>query len=126
MAINYLGGYRNSMTFVLTGLDVEAKAGLASRTLWSRVPRESFEQVHVELAPMAGTALLRITVMDADSRKAGRAFSSAVVETGLASYPGFYGLTPPGARLSLRRLLAHPHPARTVRARVWLDGRTIH
>ncbi|GAB3900887.1 hypothetical protein GCM10027612_63330 [Microbispora bryophytorum subsp. camponoti] len=44
----------------------------------------------------AGTALLRITVMDPDPRRAGRAFSSAVVETGLASYPGFYGLTPPG------------------------------
>ncbi|MFC7649996.1 acyclic terpene utilization AtuA family protein [Streptosporangium lutulentum] len=95
VAINYLGGYRNTMTMVLTGLDIEAKARLAQDAIWSRVPRESFEQVHVELTPLADTALLRVTVMDADSRKAGRAFSSAVVETGLASYPGFYGLTPP-------------------------------
>ena len=32
------GGYRNSMTFVLTGLDIEAKAELAERTLWSLIP----------------------------------------------------------------------------------------
>ncbi|MBE3009724.1 DUF1446 domain-containing protein [Microbispora sp. NEAU-D428] len=112
VAVTYLGGYRNTMTLVLTGLDIAAKARIAQEAVWARVPRESFERVHVELTPLgvgesgdraevdrgddAGTALLRITVMDPDPRRAGRAFSSAVVETGLASYPGFYGLTPPG------------------------------
>ncbi|OPG03406.1 acyclic terpene utilization AtuA family protein [Microbispora sp. GKU 823] len=112
VAVTYLGGYRNTMTLVLTGLDIAAKARIAQEAVWARVPRESFEQVHVELTPLgaaesgggaevnsggdAGTALLRITVMDPDPSRAGRAFSSAVVETGLASYPGFYGLTPPG------------------------------
>ncbi|XVQ83232.1 acyclic terpene utilization AtuA family protein [Microbispora siamensis] len=112
VAVTYVGGYRNTMTLVLTGLDLAAKARIAQEAVWARVPRESFEQVHVELTPLgadgsggraeenrgddAGTALLRITVMDPDPRRAGRAFSSAVVETGLASYPGFYGLTPPG------------------------------
>ncbi|WP_182899308.1 acyclic terpene utilization AtuA family protein [Microbispora sp. H10830] len=100
VAVTYLGGHRNTMTLVLTGLDIAAKARIAQEAIWARVPRESFEQVHVELTPLgagdAGTALLRITVMDPDPRRAGRAFSSAVVETGLASYPGFYGLTPPG------------------------------
>ncbi|GIH61249.1 acyclic terpene utilization AtuA family protein [Microbispora siamensis] len=124
VAVTYLGGYRNTMTLVLTGLDIAAKARIAQEAIWARVPRESFEQVHVELTPLgaaesgggaaphaapasggraevnrggdAGTALLRITVMDPDPSRAGRAFSSAVVETGLASYPGFYGLTPPG------------------------------
>ncbi|MGW5260505.1 acyclic terpene utilization AtuA family protein [Microbispora sp. NPDC004025] len=135
VAVTYLGGHRNTMTLVLTGLDLAAKARVAQEAIWARVPRESFEQVHVELTPLgagdgpgtpsgpeasgtgtdstgtdstgtdstgtggvgtAGTALLRITVMDPDPRTAGRTFSSAVVETGLASYPGFYGLTPPG------------------------------
>ncbi|WP_223853264.1 acyclic terpene utilization AtuA family protein [Microbispora bryophytorum] len=110
VAVTYLGGHRNTMTLVLTGLGIAAKARIAQEALWARVPRESFERVHVELTPLgaggghaevnggddAGTALLRITVMDPDPRRAGRAFSSAVVETGLASYPGFYGLTPPG------------------------------
>ncbi|AWS45136.1 acyclic terpene utilization AtuA family protein [Streptosporangium sp. 'caverna'] len=125
VAINYLGGYRNTMTMVLTGLDIEAKARLAQDAIWSRVPRESFEQVHVELTPMADTALLRITVMDADSRKAGRAFSSAVVETGLASYPGFYGLTPPGQASPYGVYWPTLIPARAVQARVWLDGRQL-
>ncbi|MEV6864679.1 acyclic terpene utilization AtuA family protein [Streptosporangium subroseum] len=125
VAINYLGGYRNTMTMVLTGLDIEAKARLAQDAIWARVPRESFEQVHVELTPMADTALLRITVMDADSRKAGRAFSSAVVETGLANYPGFYGLTPPGQASPYGVYWPTLIPARAVQARVWLDGRQL-
>ena len=35
--LNYLGGFRNTMTLVLTGLDIEAKAELGrSATLWAR------------------------------------------------------------------------------------------
>jgi len=34
VAINYLGGYRNSMTLVLTGLDIEAKARHAETLLF--------------------------------------------------------------------------------------------
>jgi Acyclic terpene utilisation family protein AtuA len=125
VAVNYLAGYRNTMTLVLTGLDIEAKAGLAQEAIWARVPRESFDEVHVELTPLAGTALLRVTVMDADRRRAGRAFSSAVVETGLASYPGFYGLTPPGDASPYGVYWPTLVPAETVRARVWLDGREL-
>ncbi len=33
VCLNYLGGYRNQMTFVLTGLDIEEKAALVERTL---------------------------------------------------------------------------------------------
>lgn len=137
VAVNYVGGYRNTMTMVLTGLEIEAKARLAQEAIWSRVPRESFDRVDVELtslgatpsspdaAPLTGTALLRVTVMDADRRKAGRAFSSAVVETGLASYPGFYGLTPPGDASPYGVYWPTLVPAETVRARVWLDGREL-
>ncbi|MBA2894828.1 acyclic terpene utilization AtuA family protein [Nonomuraea soli] len=92
VAVNHLGGYRNTMTLMVTGLDQEAKARLAEEAIWARVPRESFERVDVSFDP----PLLRITVMSPDKAVAGRRFSSAVVETGLASFPGFYGLTPPG------------------------------
>ncbi|WP_433239736.1 acyclic terpene utilization AtuA family protein [Streptosporangium sp. CA-135522] len=125
VAVNYVGGYRNTMTMVLTGLEIEAKARLAQEAIWSRVPRDRFDQVHVELTPLGDTALLRITVMDADRRKAGRAFSSAVVETGLASYPGFYGLTPPGDASPYGVYWPTLVPAETVRARAWLDGREL-
>ncbi|GAA3447857.1 acyclic terpene utilization AtuA family protein [Planomonospora venezuelensis] len=125
VAINYLGGYRNTMTLVLTGLDIEAKARLAQDAIWSRVPKDSFEQVHAELTPLAGAALLRITVMDPDRAKAGRAFSSAVVESGLASYPGFYGLTPPGDASPYGIYWPALVPAAAVRPRVVLDGREV-
>ncbi|GAA3023137.1 acyclic terpene utilization AtuA family protein [Streptosporangium longisporum] len=125
VAVTYAAGYRNTMTLVLTGLDIEAKARLAEEAVWSRVPKESFDEVHVELTPLAGTALLRITVMDADRRRAGRAFSSAVVESGLASYPGLYGLTPPGDASPYGVYWPTLVPAESVRARVLLDGREL-
>jgi hypothetical protein len=41
----------------------------------------------------AATAQWRITVKDGDERRVGRAFSNALIETALASIPGFYGLS---------------------------------
>lgn len=107
VALNYLGGYRNSMTFVLTGLDVADKADVVQRTLWSSIPggRDAFAEVDAELTgrpaedpPTNADALayLRVTVKDTDEVKVGRAFSSKVVEMGLASIPGFFGTSPPG------------------------------
>ncbi|MER6510002.1 acyclic terpene utilization AtuA family protein [Nonomuraea sp. NPDC001636] len=119
VAVNYPAGYRNTMTLVLTGLDVEAKARVAEEAVWARVPRETFDQVDVTLTD---AGLLRITVMDADRRTAGRVFSSAVVETGLSSYPGFYGLTPPGDASPYGVYWPVLVPASEVRPRVFLDG----
>jgi hypothetical protein len=42
------------------------------------------------------SALLQLTVRDADQAKVGRAVSSAAVELGLAGYPGFHLTAPPG------------------------------
>jgi hypothetical protein len=106
VAVNSVGGYRNTMTFVLTGLDIEAKADLAERTLWSMIPggKEGFDAVDVQLLrwdredPATNTdamAHLRVTVQDADEAKVGRAFSSAVIEMVLANYPGFFTTSPP-------------------------------
>ena len=107
VAVNYLGGYRNSMTFVLTGLDIEAKAELAERTLWSLIPggRDAFDAVDVRLRRTdrddpatneEAQAELRVTVMDGDRDKVGRAFSGTVIEMVLASYPGLFTTSPPG------------------------------
>ncbi|WP_431898776.1 acyclic terpene utilization AtuA family protein [Nonomuraea sp. bgisy101] len=121
VAVNYLGGYRNTMTLVLTGLDLEEKARVAQEAIWARTPRESFESVDVSFDP----PLLRITVMDRDARRAGRVFSSAVVETGLASYPGFYGLTPPGDASPYGVYWPTLVPAADVRPRVFVDGEEV-
>jgi hypothetical protein len=105
VGINYLGGYRNTMTFVLTGLDIEAKAKLVRETLRRRLAGErpvAAMDVTLVRADRAdprtndeASAFLRVTVKDPDPGKVGRAFSSAVVEMALSSYPGFYGTTPP-------------------------------
>ncbi|MGV9325735.1 acyclic terpene utilization AtuA family protein [Streptosporangium sandarakinum] len=132
VALTYPAGHRNTMTLVLTGLDIEAKARLAEEAVWARVPKETFDEVHVELVPLGaglspagGTALLRITVLDADPGKAGRVFSSAVVETALASYPGCYALTPPGSATPYGVYRPALIPAGAVRPRVWLDGEEV-
>jgi len=102
VAIQLLGGYRNGVTLVLTGLDVEAKAAAVVGAL--RPVLDACAHADVQLLrtdkPDAPTneeasAFLRLTVKDPDARKVGRAFSSAVVELALASYPGFYATGPP-------------------------------
>jgi hypothetical protein len=101
VCLNYVGGWRNSVTFVLTGLDLEAKAAWAEAALFDLVGgRERFEAVDVRLLHAersdAPGAELRVTVRDPDPRAVGRAFSGAAVELALASYPGFYLTAPPG------------------------------
>ncbi|MFE9579107.1 acyclic terpene utilization AtuA family protein [Nocardia sp. NPDC006044] len=104
VSLNTLGGFRNEMEFILTGLDIEAKAALAQRQLESWLPVRPAE-LDWTLArldrPDAGTeeqasALLRCVVRDPDPNKVGRAFSSVAVELALASYPGCSFTTMPG------------------------------
>lgn len=123
VSLNYAGGYRNSMVLVIEGLDVAAKADLAERAIWAAIPggRESFETADVDLTG-SDPALLRITVLDQDKAKVGRAFSAAVVETALASYPGYYGLTPPGDASMYGVYWPTAVPARLVTTRVLIDG----
>ncbi|MEU7768999.1 acyclic terpene utilization AtuA family protein [Nocardia sp. NPDC049190] len=104
VSLNTLGGFRNEMEFILTGLDIEAKAALARRQLESWLPTRP-EELTWTLArldrPDADTeeqasALLRCVVRDADPNKVGRAFSNVAVELALASYPGCSFTTLPG------------------------------
>lgn len=105
LCLNYLGGYRNSMTFVLTGLDIPDKAKLIEETFWPMVGgREAFAETAVSLVRSeredpesneAAFAYLKITVKDPDPAKVGRAFSNKVIEMALAHYPGFTMTTPP-------------------------------
>lgn len=105
VAINYPGGYRNTMTMVVTGLDVHLKAAQAEKMLAEVLGgTDQFEDFSVQLIDTArpdaagnaeATALLRVTVRDQDPAKVGRRFSNAVVSLSLASYSGFYTTTPP-------------------------------
>ncbi|MGW3017336.1 acyclic terpene utilization AtuA family protein [Streptomyces longwoodensis] len=100
---NRLGGFRNEVVFVLTGLDVEAKAALVRRQLapaLGKVADVRWELVRTDRPDAAteetASALLRLVVRDADQQAVGRALSGAAVELALASYPGFHVLAPPG------------------------------
>ena len=52
VALNYAGGYRNTMTLMITGLDAAAKAAVAEQAIWARIRggKSSFDTVAVELA----------------------------------------------------------------------------
>lgn len=104
VSLNSIGGFRNAMTFVLTGLDIEAKAELVRRQLESSLTAKPAE-LEWTLARTdhpdadteeAASALLRCVVRDPDPANVGRQFSSAAVELALASYPGFTVTAPPG------------------------------
>lgn len=104
VCLNYLGGYRNEMTFVLMGLDIDEKAALIERTLRRTLDVDQLEVFHVDLAHTdksnaatnhEAAAFLKVTVKSQDARKVDRVFSNAVIEMALASYPGFFCTTPP-------------------------------
>ena len=105
VSLNLLGGWRNTMTFVLTGLDIEEKAALTLRTMEEKLGgSERFGEYDTLLVrtdkPDAPTnaeasAQLRITVKDSDRSKVGRAFADAATELALAGYPGFHLTSPP-------------------------------
>jgi hypothetical protein len=104
VSLNGVGGFRNAMTFVLTGLDIEAKSDLVRRQLeaglsikpaeleWTLARTDHPDAATEETA----SALLHCVVRDPDPAVVGRQFSAAAVELALASYPGFHVTAPPG------------------------------
>lgn len=101
VCVNTLDGFRNSMTFVLCGLDIDDKAALARRQLVAAVGADGLEwtlartdHADADTEEMA-SALLHATIRTPDPKRA-KAFSRAAVELALASYPGFTLTSPPG------------------------------
>ncbi len=111
VGVNSMGGHRNEVTFVLTGLDIEAKADLvcSQMTAAGYGPTSDPDapvQVRWTLArtdrPDSSTeqeasALLTCVVRSSDAAAVGRQFSNAAIELALASYPGFHVTAPPSA-----------------------------
>jgi hypothetical protein len=94
------------MTFVFTGLDVDAKmklfeagarAELGDRGVRARLDFQRIGGAVVDSPDEnEASALLRILATSDDEDAVGRVFSSALIELGLASYPGLFALAPPG------------------------------
>ncbi|MDP3894569.1 acyclic terpene utilization AtuA family protein [Nocardioides sp.] len=104
VCVNELGGWRNSVELVLTGLDIGAKAAWVRTQLtralgdtppatvhWSSVPDRILDASTEEGA----SALLRCTVLDPSPDVVGKRFTAAAVELALGSYPGFTMTAPP-------------------------------
>ena len=104
VCINNLGGYRNSMTIVLTGLDIEKKAQIVEEALFDSLGgKDLFSVMDAQLVrsekedPQTNEeafALLRLSVMDSDPKKVAM-FSAKLVELALANIPGFTATAPP-------------------------------
>jgi hypothetical protein len=102
VGVSTLAGHRNAMTFVLCGLDIEAKAALVRAQLVDAIGKDGLTWTlartdHADAdTEEAASALLHVHIQDPDPRRAGRAFSQAAVELALASYPGCTLTGPPG------------------------------
>ena len=132
VALNDVGGFRNTMTLVLTGLDIEAKAARAEELLFDVLGgKERFADVDVRLLrfdrPDAAsneeaTAHLRVTVKDPDPRVVGRAFSNATMELALGGYAGFHTTTPPSSESAFGVYRPASVPRTAVTQAVVFDG----
>ena len=144
VAATRLGGFRNSMTLVLTGLDAEAKADLALRTITGlrlddirATPRElaarssldvselavaflPAREPHDPATPAGAQAELRLTVKSPDAAKVGKPFTQRVIQTTLSTYPGMFPTAPPEAGSAYGFYWPTAVPADSVRQQVWL------
>lgn len=120
VAGTYLGGFRNSLSLVITGLNPDEKADLVLRTVagvslaevTALSPRDLAAASSLDVAELfvawdrtgefdaadsaSAQSHLRLTVRDSDPKKIAKPFTSAVVEAALATYPGMFPTTPPG------------------------------
>jgi hypothetical protein len=139
VAINYDGGFRNRMTFVLTGLDQEAKADwLGAALLDGLGGADHLAAAGVRLerrfVPVPGdgpdqersSGYLHVFASGPDDRAVGRAFSSPAIELALANIPGFFTTGPPGPAQSYGVYWPAAVPASEIDQVVVLaDGRRI-
>ncbi|MFF7728458.1 acyclic terpene utilization AtuA family protein [Streptomyces sp. NPDC008001] len=100
-----IGGWRNEVVFVLTGLDIEAKARLVRAQMEDALAARRPAEVRWTLARTdhadaevqeEASAFLHLVVRDPDPEAVGRVLSGAAVELALSSYPGFHLTAPPG------------------------------
>jgi hypothetical protein len=107
VSLNTIGGFRNSVEFLLTGLDIGAKAALVRAQMeaaFDAGTRPDVVEWQLDRTDVpdpgteaAGTSLLRCHVRSAEAEPVGRVFSDAAIQIALASYPGFSVTRPPAA-----------------------------
>ncbi len=133
VCINNFAGYKNSMSVVLTGLDIEKKARIVEDELFAGLGgKDKFQVADVQIVRSEkenpsnndlAFAFLRVSLMDSDQKKVGKMFSSRVVELALANIPGFTLTSPPSdavpAIMHWPALVSNKH----LRHMVYIDGK---
>jgi hypothetical protein len=127
---NLHAGWRNAMTLALTGAQPVEKARFAAETVWDGVPggQEGFAETAQDLSgdlTGGGMAYLRLAVRGDDEQAVGRAFSGAVVETSLSSYPGTFFTSAPSGAQGVARYWPTTVAAGAVTPHIECDGRTV-
>jgi hypothetical protein len=149
VAINYLGGFGNTMTLVLTGADTAEKADVAMRTVCGVTLAEAkvlsptelgarsrleVRELSVAYTPPAGDdprevgeaqGRLVLTVKDDDPKRVGKAFTRPAVESALASYPGMFPTAPPAEGVPFGVYWPSTVAVDEVPVTVALDGETV-
>lgn len=107
VAITCRGRFRNELTFAFVGLSIDAKIALLERTTRAALSKKAIDLTFQRIGAVKadpgsqdeGTVLLRIIAESDDEALVSRAFSAALVEQGLSSYPGLFATgLPAGAQ----------------------------
>jgi hypothetical protein len=105
VAITTKGRFRNEMTLCFVGLDIDEKIALFEKETRAILGNSSkaelkFERIGTVRENAAiqeqATVLLRVVATSDDEQAVSRAFSSALIEQGLSSYPGLFATGLPG------------------------------
>ena len=135
VCINLVGGYRNGIELLLTGLDIEEKSKLIVDQIFKSLGgREQFDKVDIQLhrtdkenptSNEEAQAFLRIDVMSSNPDLVGRLFNAKIIELALANFPGWTGrsgVVPNGAYIEYWPALVN---SKYIKEHIHIDGKVI-
>ena len=135
VCINLVGGYRNGIELLLTGLDIEEKSKLIVDQIFKSLGgQEQFDKVDIQLhrtdkenptSNEEAQAFLRIDVMSSNPDLVGRLFNAKIVELALANFPGWTGrsgVVPNGAYIEYWPALVN---SKYIKEHIHIDGKVI-
>ena len=135
VCINLVGGYRNGIELLLTGLDIEEKSKLIVDQIFKSLGgQELFDKVDIQLhrtdkenptSNEEAQAFLRIDVMSSNPDLVGRLFNAKIIELALANFPGWTGrsgVVPSGAYIEYWPALVN---SKYIKEHIHIDGKVI-
>ena len=99
VTVNCMGGFKNTLSFLIAGLDIERKAEIFKEQFLKSVGgKKAFDHLDIQFFKTykvnpevneEAFGRIRISVIDKNPKKAGKFFTSKLVELALCSVPGF-------------------------------------